>query len=519
MNSLKQIRDQLVAVWNRSSKSTRAVYVAVTAVCLLLIVGVGVWSSRPQFVPLATNLSPAQAAQVVDLLDGERITNKLSFSGSTVLVPKKDFNRARLVVKDLPGLPSEQLDDEPAFPGFVPDPDRSLKRREQQIAKALMRMKAIKHASVTLALPDQTPFVREKQVPTAAVVVELHSNVPYSRSLGSSIASTVAGSVPGLVIENVSVFDTNNQRLSTGAESGGGIYDQLEHQRRVEADIMSKAHSMLAEVLGEGAAVISVTADINYRDTFRSYESYDADNSVKVKTQARTEKTNRSRPGSPRAAGTSSNVGRSAVAAAKIPVVQESEETVVDLLPSKTTEEIKEPPGAVKRLSVAATVDLSKVKDAGGQSYTKEQLEGLVKQAVGFDENRGDKITLVIGKIVGAAVPEVQIDEGIPWWQKYDRLVRSLSLGIAALVAFVIGLLVIRKLRPIATAGPDDKNSERRRSELVDELSSKVREHPEAVSRILAAWLNDPGRGGDEAGTISASRNETSVEQPRRRAA
>lgn len=522
MNSLKQIRDQLLAVWNRSSRATRSAYVAVAAGCLLLIVGVGIWSSRPQLVPLATNLSPTQAAQIIDLLDAEKITNKMNFSGSTVLVPKKDFNRARLVIKDIAGLPASNLDEEPTFPGFLPDPGRSLKRREQQIAQTLMRMNAIKHASVTLALPDPTPFalVHEESPATAAVVVELHPNAQFSRqSIGASVASTVSYSVSGLTPENVTVFDTNGQRLFSGSEGGGSIYDQLAHQRRVEADITAKAQRLLAQSLGEGASALSITADIDFTQRSSKKTTHDPDGSAKQSEDTEQTTVNGDRRLAQGPAGVESNLrGQSGTDRGSYGS-EKTEKYNTKYSVGTEEESLEEYGGTIKRLSIAATVDLSKVKNDSGQTHSKEDIEELVKSAVGFEDKRGDNITLLVGKIIDATPLVDEVENGIPWWQKYERLVRSLSLGVAALVAFVIGLLVIRKLRPITVVESSDEDRGRRRSDLVDELSSKVHEHPEAVSRILATWLNDPGRDGGEAGIDSESEKAGSFAQPRRRAA
>jgi flagellar M-ring protein FliF len=519
MNSLKQIRDQLLAVWNRSSKATRAAYVGVAAGCLLLIVGVGIWSSRPQLVPLATNLSPTQAAQIIDLLDAEKITNKMNFSGSTVLVPKKDYSRARLVVKDIAGLPDPTLDETPSFPGFIPDPDRSTKRLEQQIAQTLMRMRAIKHASVTLALPDPTPFVREKKPATAAVVVELHPNMQVSRqSIGTSVASTVSYSVSGLTPDNVTVFDTNGQRLFSGSEDGGGIYDQLDHQRRVEADITAKAQRLLAQSLGEGASALSITADIDFTQRSSKKTTHDPDGSAKQSEDTEQSTVNGDRHLAQGAAGVESNLrGQSGTDRGSYGS-EKTEKYNTKYAVGTMEESLKEYGGKIARLSVAATVDLSKVKRDSGQPYSKDEIEGHVKNAVGFKDSRGDTISILVGKIVSATPLVDELDNGIPWWQKYERLVRSLSLGVAALVAFVVGLLIIRKLRPITVVGSGG-DSDRRRSDLVDELASKARENPEAVSRILATWLNDPGRSGGESGIDSEDESDRSFEQPRRRAA
>ena len=78
--------------------------VGTVVLCVAAIVGVGIWSARPQYVPIASDLGPSVAAEIVSKLDAEGISNRLNFSGSTVSVPQSQWNKARLVLGE-PGQP------------------------------------------------------------------------------------------------------------------------------------------------------------------------------------------------------------------------------------------------------------------------------------------------------------------------------------------------------------------------------------------------------------------------------
>lgn len=517
MNSLKQIRDQLLALWNRSSRSARATYVAVGAGCLALIIGVGIWSSRPQFVPLATDLDPTTMGNILNVLDAQKIEYQLNFSGSTVLVPKKDFNRARIQVADVAGqhlsqseTPSSSLWDDPR------DHQRKEReRQEQQIASMLERMDAIDQATVKIAKPGKAIYASEQKNTSAAVVLTLNPRYSFGRSDAYNVARLVADGVEELDIKNVSVSDHTNRLLYTGSSAGlSEVTNHLEYKRSVESERAANAQQMLTKILGDGRAIVRVNADIDFTVSKRRGETPDPDSKVAVKEKIQSFEGTGAIRRAIGAAGTSSNV-TSPPSSGQLNDSgdQKGEYSEIEYLPGKTIDETTQFGGTVERLTVAATVDFSNLPADSGAAITKAEIEELIKDAVGFDSQRGDKITLLVGKIAGDP-PVDQLEVGVPWWQRYERLARSLSLGVAALVAFVIGLLIVRKLRPIAVEKAADP-SDRRRTDLVSELSAKARQNPEAVSRILAAWLNDPGR--NEINMEDDGRE--SLVQPTRRAA
>jgi flagellar biosynthesis/type III secretory pathway M-ring protein FliF/YscJ len=148
---------------------------------------------------------------------------------------------------------------------------------------------------------------------------------------------------------------------------------------------------------------------------------------------------------------------------------------------------------------VAAVVQLPEAADSQGVTITPEGVEALIKQAVGFDATRNDEIKVVPATLAGAA-PIVADPVGVPW-DKYERLIRAASLGLAAIVAIVMGFLVLKRFQPTVTAAPAT-------SELDDEaerlaaFSIQARENPEAVAQALSAWMASTRPTGQQQTTV-----------------
>ena len=156
--------------------------------------------------------------------------------------------------------------------------------------------------------------------------------------------------------------------------------------------------------------------------------------------------------------------------------------------------------GQILRLSISASVDVTPdtvdpnadPAAAPPQILTQEQVENLVKTAVGFDAARGDQIEVVLSEFSDFQIEEAASGPDEAQWEFATELARNASLGLAAIAALLIGMMISRKLQPIHVTDPSNE----RRQSLISELSSQVENNPEAASKILAAWLGE----GDEPG-------------------
>ncbi|MCR9119174.1 MAG: hypothetical protein NXI22_19755, partial [bacterium] len=152
MNFFRQLAQQLQELWINASVSGRVVFVSVAVLSVAMMVGVGIWSSQPEYVPLATNLSPSEAAEMKSKLDAEGISNKLNYSGSALLVAQNQYSDARLIVGDI----GPMFDEPEEASGMMWDPSEApvqrRKRLEQSLARSISQMKSIDFARVHISM-------------------------------------------------------------------------------------------------------------------------------------------------------------------------------------------------------------------------------------------------------------------------------------------------------------------------------------------------------------------------------
>ncbi|QDT56307.1 Flagellar M-ring protein [Caulifigura coniformis] len=485
---------QIQSMWRGWTIPQKLSIAGAAVLCAVAVVGVGAWSMQSQYVPVAADLSPATAAEIVSALDAAGIQSKLNFSGSSVLVPKQDLSRARLAsgkLLDINTSGSENVE------GSVwGDPSlnhvRLLRQQEQRLARSITQFEFVRTATVHLSKPEPSPFLRDRQAPSASVVVELKGTNSIGRQDAAAIVSLVAHAVEGLNPDQVTVMDTQGHLLSTREPVDGDVAAQLEYRRRLEADLAIKAETLLAQMLGTGRAIVRVTADLDFNERQTERKTYDPDGKVKVSEKIESESLGSSAPRStPQSGppGTGSNV-TPAAASSGGSGGGKSERSETTYANAETLEKNREVPGRLVRLTVAAVVQLAEPnvegQTAAGPAVDAKQVEQLIRQAVGFDDSRNDQISVVTATLAGAvpAIPEVA---GVPW-DRYEQLARSASLGLAAIVAFLLGLMTLRRLRPTVTVS-ETTTGESGADQRLAALSMRARENPEAVAQALNAWL------------------------------
>jgi flagellar M-ring protein FliF len=289
-----------------------------------------------------------------------------------------------------------------------------------------------------------------------------------------------------------------------------GIGNRFKYIRDIEASLVIKAQDVLAAKLGPNKSVVRVTAQVDdLKEKVVTVNKIDGDAKVRL-TETITSSDTKGMPlANAGAAGTSSNgLGNTADTLAQ-PVSGKEETNTTSYDYPRTVEKTHEVGGQLLRLSVSAMVDLTPT-DAAGQAgattpasadLTQEQVEDLIKTAVGFDQSRGDQIQVVLTSfspiaedVDALAVPDSK------QWEFVSQLARNSSLGLAAVAALLIGMMTLKKLQPIEIASG---NNDQRRRELLSELSERVDQNPEAVSRILSAWLGEQRRTeGSDSPTI-----------------
>lgn len=447
---------QLQQLWARQGLVGKIVLGGSTAILALIVVAVGFWSTQTSYAVLYSGLPTEEAAAITQKLDADRTTYKLSSDGSTILVPTDNIHKTRmsLAVSGIlnGGEKGYELFDEMSV-GTTPFVQNMNFGRaiQGELAKTIMTLEPVAHARVHIVQPDPSPFVRDEKPVTASVVIKTKPGASLGRAATQGIVALVAGAVKGLSVENVTILDAEGRVLSEKKRSANAMTstDQLSHQLEVESHLASKAQDVLTRLLGQGRAVVRVTADMTFRHVKETSEKFDPDGKVIRRESVMNSKT--TAPGGPRGpAGTASNIPPAMIAAPGVAGPSANDERIEsEYALSHTNQMQEEQQEKINRLTVAVMlippipVDETPLEESLGISSNEASL--LVKQAIGFKEGR-DQIQVSIGKPAEAAA-EVALDQqifAVQTWQNYGTVAKASSLGVAALALLAIGLLSLR---------------------------------------------------------------------------
>jgi flagellar M-ring protein FliF len=464
---MKQIIDNLMALG-------RLRLAAIAGVAAALLVGIGFLTMRASTPPMALlygELDARDGGAVIAALDRQRVPYRVAAGGSQIMVPADDVARLRLMLaRD--GLPaggsvgyelfdrSESLTTTP----FQQDMNR-VRALEGELSRTIRGLAGVRNARVHLVLPRREAFSRERGEAQASVVLGMAGNQRLDREGVQAVLHLVAMAVPGLAPRNVSIVDSRGELLARGGQTVGGSATTQEDIRRAQEMRLSRAvEEMLERTVGAGRVRAEVSIDMDFDRVETREERFDPENSVPRSTQS-VQETNRSQePGN---VSVQNNLpgGESGAQAG----TQESrqEETTNFEIGRTTRNTLREHPN-LRRMSVAVLVDgVAEVVD--GQARVRERtaeelqrLTALVRSAVGFNEQRGDRVEIVSMRFAEAQLPEpARGPLGLDLPQAtIARLIETAVLSIVGLLAILlIGRPVARRLAislapAAALAGP-----------------------------------------------------------------
>lgn len=339
---------------------------------------------------------------------------------------------------------------------------------EVEIAHSLMSIQNIRAAKVLLALADQRGNAAEDNEPSASVMVTIDRPQALRSYQIKAIVQLVAASVPRLKAERVILVDQRGQLLNSKDTLWHSNWnaEQFEYKKNLEDQLKERAINVLSPLVGAEAVRIAVTADLNFIGIDSSQGAAYAD-FPGITGQLPEENTNSTLAG-PKDVSTQSGpfaVNSNTEAGLNGSVnFTEAEFDVEKSYPMGIRaekrlkyESIIKP--TLRKLSVAVLLDDNKSVSVGTQnqirSYSKKDLESftrLVKQAVGFDNNRGDQLTLTHGPFKNRAQPLSRT--GLPYWELAESypLASQVIAGLA-----ILSLFFYVAVRPFRRYWPDWK--------------------------------------------------------------
>jgi flagellar M-ring protein FliF len=408
---------------------------------------------------LYSNVDPKEASAVVQQLDQAGIKYELKGDGSTILVPRDKVASTRLLVSGkglvTSGSVGYEIFDQGATLGqtdFVQQLNRQ-RALEGELARTIRAWDGVSFARVHLNLPRRQLFEEEAEAPTGSVTIGMGGRRP-NEDIVQAVQNLVAGAVPGLKAEQVSVIDQHGKTLSAG---GSSMASKLADDRKseVERRLAARIKEMVEGVVGVGRARVEVSADIDMARVTEQETTYDPDGQVIRSEQTGEESSRENQPDGAEGVSAAANIPGGATAgggASNTSASGSASSTTNYEISNKTRTEVREP-GAIKKISVAVAVDGVTAPGADGKpgAYTPRsaeelaRLDELVKAAVGFDSARGDTVKVTNVRFAREAVPAGEEAGLLASFDKND-IMRVVELAILGVVAVLIVLFGVRPL-------------------------------------------------------------------------
>jgi flagellar M-ring protein FliF len=317
---------------------------------------------------------------------------------------------------------------------------------------------------VHLVIPERQLFARDKQDPSAAIVLKLRGSLDASQV--RAIRHLTASAVRGLKPEKISIVDERGKLLADGSgNEADPVANGLDDRHAAfEKRIRDQVESIVSNVVGPGRARVQVAAEIDYSRIQQTSDTFDPESKVARSTQTREESsgTTSSEQGvtvgnevPPVAQRGAAGAAPQAPAPAQRDQSKKTEETINYEI-SRTTRSETTEAGRVKRISVAVLVDGSYAKsDKGEMTYqprSKEEIEqitALVKSAIGFEQKRGDQVEVVNLRFADSPVVPVAAEEG-GFFSMLRFTTDDIFQGVQILVIVVLsGLVLLFVIRPL----------------------------------------------------------------------
>jgi len=519
---------------------------------LLLLAGVAaviavmavfwLWSQQPDYRVLFSNYSDKDGGAIVAALEKMNVPYKFSDSGTAILVPAAQVHQARLKLA-ADGLPKggnigfELLENQKFGVSQFVEQVNFQRALEGELERSIQSIGAVEVARIHLAIPKASVFVRDQQKPTASVLLNLRAGRSLDAQQVGAVVHLVASSVPDLPAENVTVVDQNGNLLSdTSKKMGANNLDptQLKYVDDMQQSIVKRVESIISPIVGAKNVRAEASAEIDFSSLEQAAETYKPnqkpDDAVVRSMQSNESLTSNgtgvasgvpgalsNQPPANATAPITAPAGADATAGAAAATPVNSQKNITtNYEVDKTVKYVQQAMGGIKRLNVAVVVNNMPVTDKKGNvTYRpltvaeKKQINDLAMQAMGFDKERGDALTVVNSSFAGEAaeiVPEV------PLWKNSETIEYAKDA-----LRFIVGILVLfliysRALKPmlnkLMTASPKLLNAPENQDAIVN-LSGEqaklggpgndqrlatakqmAKDNPRMVASVVANWTN-----------------------------
>ena len=511
-------------------------------VILMVVAAFGLASmsmKTPSYRALTMMLPEADKQLAIETLKAGNFDPQVDNNTGQIMVPGDKYQEARMLLasKGLPRAETQGMDTLKDMPAMTTsqfmEQVRYNNAMEQELAKTISQIAGIRSARVHLAAPKQSVFVRDRVPTKASVIITRSPGKQVSSANVQAIISLVASSVPYLAPENVSVVDNYGTLMNDmlGETPLGLTGAQLQQKQQMEDLYRTRLIQLLAPIVGEANVSAQVSLQLDFTQEEITTEDFDQrEKGPKTRSELYVEDRNSFKdaigvPGSlsntppnppqnPASTETSVSDPNKGVSEKGVQVVARSTKNY-EL--DRAVRHTKSAMGNIQKLGVGVLINERPIpagtkveKPADGSAapttipYTQEELDRLnqlVRGAVGFNDKRGDIVTVVATRF------ETPVDpDAVPWY-KDESLASLANSGVVALLFITFLMFVVRPMikklnKPeidpaalaaaaLAAASAEAASAEKMRTERIAsaEAEAAVRATAERLAREEAAEI------------------------------
>lgn len=464
--------DQLKRRINDLPAKSRLGLLAGATLAVAVVVASLIWLSTPNYKVLFSNINDKDGGEITQLLTKMGVPYKFSAGGTSILVPEEKVHDTRLALAS-EGLPKESvtgfetMDSQPLGVTQFQEQVNYQRGLEGELARSIQSIQAVESARVHLAMPKPSIFVRDEEKPSASVVVTLRRGKSLSQSQIDGIVHLVSSSLPNLNPKAVSIVDQTGSLLTKNEEGSltGLTTTQLGLQKQRERSYEEAILSILSPLFGKENVKATVSADMDFSAVERKLEVYkpNSEGTAAIRSSQKSMVKDGSTDNPSGIPGLLANTppdGAEALiggnprdlaqngSAANSGEEKRSDE-VTNYEVDKETVFRKEQVGVVGRVNAGVVINY-KTLIADGEAREvpltpaeMEEVNKLVKQAIGFNAERGDELNVVNQLFNKEVAPE----EG--FWAQQSTVDLLKSVGTPLGVALIVGVLVLGLIRPL----------------------------------------------------------------------
>ena len=399
-------RERLRELWNRYQNRRKYIIIGAILILLLAFAGISFWyGSKPEYVPLYTNLETKDAGDVVNSLKEAGVPYELleDKKGATILVPVTQVHDLRLELASA-GLPRgnkgfELFDDSKLGVTEFQNKVNYLQALQGELTRTIEHLGSVDKARVHIVLPEDSLYKKNEKPATASILLMLKPETKLTTPEVKGIVNLVSHSVQGLAPENITIVDEQGNILNKSDDDGIEqqnaqnlrTLNQIEMTKKVRDHIQQNIQTMLDKTLGEGNAFVRVSVELDFDDRKIDRQTFTpvVDESGIIRSQQDISESYNGEsnvPGGP--AGVQSNIPGYVAEDRTANAEYERKESTKNYEINEENQKIIASPGSIRRLTVAVLVN---------DTITELQQEGLlraVSSAAGINEERGDTISV-----------------------------------------------------------------------------------------------------------------------------